>query len=78
MTDTKNTKGRIEVLAVALLLALSITFMTVFNNAILNGGATVVDVSAFGEMMPELLVLHFVVWPVITVGLYQWHRSTTH
>jgi len=68
------TKSWLEVLAVALLLALSIVFMTVFNNAVIGGGETVVDVAQYGEMVPELLLLHLLVWPVITVGLYEWHR----
>lgn len=78
MEDNNTTKEKIEVLAIALLLALSVVFMTVFNNAILNGGTTVVDVSRFGEMIPEMLVLHLFVWPVITVGLYQWHQNNTN
>ncbi len=48
--------------------------MTVFNNAVISDGSTVVDITQYGEMVPELLLLHLVVWPVITVGLYQWHR----
>ena len=67
------TKSWLEVFAVALLLALSIVLMTVFNNAVIGGGTTVVDVAQYGEMVPELLVLHLVVWPVITVGLYKWY-----
>ncbi len=61
----------------ALLLGLSITLMTVFNNAVIGGGETVVDVARYGEMLPELIVLHFIVWPIITVGLYLWHRRLT-
>ena len=68
------TKSWLEVLSIALLLALSIVFMTVFNNAVIGGGSTMVDVAQYGEMVPELLLLHLVVWPVITVGLYEWHR----
>jgi len=68
------TKSWFEVFAVALLLGLSIVFMTVFNNAVISGGTTVVDITQYGEMIPELLVLHLIVWPVITVGLYQWHQ----
>jgi len=67
------TKNWIEVFALAFLLALSIVLMTVFNNAVIGGGSTVVDITVYGEMVPELLVLHLIVWPVITVGLYQWH-----
>jgi len=67
------TKTWMEVFATALLLSLSISFMTVFNNAVIGGGSTVVDIARYGEMIPELLLLHLVVWPVITVGLYQWH-----
>jgi len=65
----------VEVLAVGWLLGLSITFMTVFNCAVVNGGTTVVDIAQYGEMIPELVVLHVVVWPVITVGLYRWHTD---
>lgn len=67
----------IEILAIAMLLALSVTLMTVFNNAVIGGGETVVDVARYGEMVPELIVLHFVVWPIVTVGLYLWHRRLT-
>ena len=66
-------KNWFEVLAIALLLGLSIVLMTIFNNAVIGGGSTVVDINQYGEMVPELLLLHLVVWPVITVGLYQWH-----
>ena len=69
-------KSLLEVLAVALLLGLSVTFMTIFNNAVIGGGETVVDVARYGELIPELLVLHFVVWPVITVGIYIWYSRS--
>jgi len=69
------TKSWIEVFAIALLLALSVVLMTIFNNAVIGGGSTVVDIAHYGEMVPELLLLHLVVWPVITVGLYQWHQQ---
>jgi len=68
------TKSWFEILSIALLLALSIVFMTIFNNAVIGGGETVVDIAQYGEMVPELLILHVIVWPVITVGLYEWHR----
>jgi len=67
-------KSILEVFALAFLLGLSVVLMTVFNNAVIGGGQTVVDITAYGEMLPELLLLHLVVWPVITVGLYEWHR----
>ena len=78
MANDNDSKEKIEVLAIALLLALSISFMTIFNNAIINGGTTVVNVSKFGEMIPEMLVLHLLVWPIISVGLYEWHQTTTN
>jgi len=62
--------SHIEVLAIALLLALSITLTVVFNIAVLNGGQTVVQVDKYGEMVPELLLLTLVVWPTISVGLH--------
>ena len=65
-------RDALEVLAVAFLLALSITFMVVFNTAVLAGGKTLVRVNKYGEMIPELLILHFIVWPVISVALYLW------
>ena len=68
-------KSGVEILAIALLLALSITLMTIFDNAIINGGTTTVDISQFGEMVPELLVLHFIVWPTVTLGLYEWDHG---
>jgi len=68
------TKSWLEVFAVAFLLGLSIVFMTVFNNAVIGGGSTVVDIAQYGEQVPELLLLHLVVWPVITAGLYEWHQ----
>ena len=70
-----NHKPLIEVLGVALLLGLSITFMTIFNNAVLNGGSTVVDINDRGEMVVELLLLNLVVWPTISVGLYHWIKT---
>ena len=65
-------RDALEVLAVSFLLALSITFMVVFNTAVLGGGKTLVKVNKYGEMIPELLILHFIVWPVISVALYLW------
>ena len=65
-------RDALEVLAVAFLLALSITFMVVFNTAVMGGGKTLVRVNKYGEMIPELLILHFIVWPVISVALYLW------
>ena len=67
-------KSWLEVFAVAFLLGLSIVFKTVFNNAVIGGGSTVVDIAQYGEQVPELLLLHLVVWPVITAGLYEWHQ----
>ena len=65
-------RDALEVLAVSFLLALSLTFMVVFNTAVLGGGKTLVKVNKYGEMIPELLILHFIVWPVISVALYFW------
>ena len=65
-------RDALEVLALSFLLALSIAFMVVFNNAVLGGGKTLVKVNKYGEMIPELLILHFIVWPVISVALYLW------
>ena len=65
-------RDALEVLAVSFLLALSITFMVVFNTAVMGGGKTLVRVNKYGEMIPELLILHFIVWPVISVALYLW------
>ena len=70
----QSEKSPFEVFGIAFLLALSISFMTIFNAAVVDGGTTVVDIAAYGEMVPELLVLNLVVWPVITVGLYHWHH----
>ena len=65
-------RDALEVLALSFLLALSLTFMVVFNTAVLGGGKTLVRVNKYGEMIPELLILHFIVWPVISVALYLW------
>ena len=65
-------RDALQVLAVSFLLALSITFMVVFNTAVMGGGKTLVRVNKYGEMIPELLILHFIVWPVISVALYFW------
>jgi len=67
-------KSAFEIFGIALLLALSIVLMTIFNNAVIGGGQTVVDISQYGEMVPELLILNLIVWPVITLGLYEWHH----
>ncbi len=66
-------KSWVEVMALSFLLSLAIVFTVIFNVAILNGGSTTVYLNKYGEMIPELLLLHFVVWPVISVGLYLWH-----
>jgi len=67
-------KSWLEVLALSFLLSLAIVFTVIFNMAVLGGGKTTVYLNKYGEMIPELLLLHFVVWPVISVGLYLWHR----
>jgi len=72
MGHQAQTKSLVEVLGIAFLLALSITFMLIFNNAVLNGGSTVVKVNKYGEMVPELLILNFIVLPTVSVGLYYW------
>ena len=54
-------RDALEVLALSFLLALSLTFMVVFNTAVLGGGKTTVKVNKYGEMIPELLILHFIV-----------------
>jgi len=66
-------KSFVEVMAFAFLLSLSIVLTVIFNIAVLNGGKTTVFLNKYGEMIPELLLLHFVVWPTITVGLYVYH-----
>ena len=58
-----------RVLAVSFALSLSIVFTVIFNMAVLNGGKTIVYVNKYGEMIPELLLLHFVVWPIMSVAL---------
>jgi len=63
-----------EVLAISYLLSLSIIAMTIFNNAVIGGGETIVSVVKYGEMVPELLLLNLVIWPVVSVGLYHWHH----
>ena len=67
-------KAWLEVLALSFLLSLAIVFTVIFNMAVLGGGKTTVYLNKYGEMIPELLLLHFVVWPVISVGLYLWHK----
>lgn len=66
-----------EVLAISYLLALSIIAMTIFNNAVIAGGKTVVTIAEYGEMVPELLLLNLIIWPTISVGLYHWHERNT-
>lgn len=75
MKQNFEKKSFIEVLAIALLLGLSITLMTIFNAAVINGGTIVVDITQHGEMVTELLLLHLLVLPIISVGLYYWHRD---
>ena len=65
-------RDALQVLAVSFLLALSMALMIIFNTAVLGGGKTLVRVNKYGEMIPELLILHFIVWPVISVALYLW------
>jgi len=67
-----ETKSALEVFDVSFLLALSIVFMLVFNLAILNGGSATLYLDKYGEMMYELLILNFVVWPTISAGIYKW------
>ena len=67
-------KSWLEVLALSFLLSLAIVFTVIFNVAVLGGGKTTVYLNKYEEMIPELILLHFVVWPVISVGLYLWHR----
>jgi len=67
-------KPLLEVAALSLLLSLSITFMVVFNIAVLNGGSTTVILTLYDEMVAELLLLNVVVWPTISAGLYHYHR----
>lgn len=62
----------IEVLGVSFMLSLSIVMMVVFNMAVINGGQTLVMVNKYGEMIPELLLLNFLVWPVISVAIARW------
>ena len=59
----------LRVLAVSFGVSLSIVFTLIFNMAVLNGGETLVKVNKYGEMIPELLLLHFVVWPIMSVAL---------
>jgi len=67
-------KPPVEVFGVAFLLAMSIMFMLIFNLAVLNGGQTLVILDKYNEMVFELLLLNFVIWPSVSVGLYVWHN----
>jgi len=58
-----------RVFAVSFGLSLSIVLTVIFNMAVLGGGKTTLYVNKYGEMIPELLLLHFVVWPVMSVAL---------
>lgn len=69
-------KPAIEVFAVAMLLGMSIVLMTVFNNAVIGGGSTIVNINEHGEMIPELLLLNVVVMPLVSVGLYVWYQRS--
>ena len=62
----------IQFMALHFLLALSIVLTAIFTNAVIAGGETVVKINEYGEMIPELLILFFVVWPVIGTGYYVW------
>jgi len=73
-------KDQLEILSIAMLLSLAIALTVVFDIAVLNGGSTTVYVNQYGEMIPEPLLLHVVVWPTISVGihrLYQRYRTDT-
>jgi hypothetical protein len=59
-----------EVLAVSFLLAMSLTFMHIFQLAYLSDYEVTVYINKYGEAIPELLILTLIVWPVISVGLY--------
>lgn len=76
MSHQTQKKNFIEVLSIAFMLALSITFMVIFNLAITGGGSVVVEVNNYGEMVAEMLLLNFIVLPTISVGLYYWHQRT--
>ena len=63
-------KHAVMVFGLAFLLALSIMLTVVFNMAVLNGGDTLVEIDQHGEMVGELLLLNFLVWPTITLALW--------
>ena len=65
-------RDAIEVYGIAFLLGLSVAFMMVFNNAVVYGGQTLVDLTLYGEMVFELLLLNLVVWPVISVAVWMY------
>jgi len=65
-------RDAIEVYGIAFLLALSVAFMMVFNNAVVYGGQTLVDLTLYGEMVFELLLLNLVVWPIISVAVWMY------
>jgi len=44
-------------------------FTQVWLLAMINGGTITVSVDMFGEMWPEY-VLWFLIWPIMTLGLY--------
>jgi len=59
----------LRVLAVSFGLSLCIYFTVIFDTAVLGGGETTLYINDYGEMVPELLLLHLVVWPVMSVAI---------
>jgi len=59
----------LKTLAVSFGLSLSIVLTAVFMVAAGGGGSVTVYVNQYGEMIPELLLLMLVVWPIMSVAL---------
>jgi hypothetical protein len=68
-------KETLTVYAIAFLIGLSITTLLLFNAALLSGGEITFVIDRYNEMWPEFILLHLIVVPVISVGLFYLSRD---
>jgi uncharacterized membrane protein len=65
-------RNLINLVGLAFGLALAIAMSALFSMAFGYGGRVNMTIDQYGEMWPEMILLWFVVWPTMTVALYQY------
>ena len=76
MSNKLMTQNVLRVTALAFLLSAYMILLLILNLAYIHGGEILITTNTYNEAFIEILVLHLIGWPVVTVGVYNWLLET--